>query len=418
MLNQVQSMSLATISVSLLVGFASGALVSWQIAKRRLAGRSVNSFDIDAGMRDQGPDAGGDSLSHTDGSQPFDTAMAQSSERDEQIVNKISQAFNEGSEMMGDLAVKVDRIESLVSATYENLNDIVEASQHAAASSVASRQSVETLRNSIQQLNEVSASLVNIGDHLAKVDERSQVIHRIARQANLLSFNAAIEAARAGEHGRGFGVVAQDVNRLSDLSAQASTEMTSILQMSIEEISSLTRTATSEFERFSSVSSEVLDAFGDIDGQMQTINNTTNDLSTDGQMTRDEIRRIGEQAKTSMEALTKLLADVTGEITGSTIQDISPQEARKNMANYRIIDVRHPEEFDDELGHLDNARLVCLQDDFKNEIAEFEKNASYLFVCRSGGRSARAARIALALGFRNVFNLQGGMLEWREVYPR
>ena len=79
-----------------------------------------------------------------------------------------------------------------------------------------------------------------------------------------------------------------------------------------------------------------------------------------------------------------------------------------------IIDVRRPDEFNDELGHIDGAQLMCLQDNFEFRVRQLDKEKKYLFVCRSGGRSARAARLAVAHGIQQVYNLEGGMLAWRK----
>jgi sulfur dioxygenase len=81
-----------------------------------------------------------------------------------------------------------------------------------------------------------------------------------------------------------------------------------------------------------------------------------------------------------------------------------------------IIDVREPEEYHDELGHLTTSRLMPLRT-LPIKAAEFEnlKNCEIVVVCRAGVRSATAGAIVTALGFEHVSNLKGGMLEWNEA---
>lgn len=84
----------------------------------------------------------------------------------------------------------------------------------------------------IQEISENAQNLATIGDNLTRVTNKTsesvqkinniiKLIRRIADQTKILGLNASIEAARAEEAGRGFGVVADEINRLSDESKES-----------------------------------------------------------------------------------------------------------------------------------------------------------------------------------------------------
>ena len=76
----------------------------------------------------------------------------------------------------------------------------------------------------------------------------------------------------------------------------------------------------------------------------------------------------------------------------------------------QILDVRTPEEFT--LGHIDDATNVnILADDFVANIKNFDKSKPVFVYCKSGGRSQKAANKLQELGFKTIYNLDGGILK-------
>jgi sulfur dioxygenase len=84
-----------------------------------------------------------------------------------------------------------------------------------------------------------------------------------------------------------------------------------------------------------------------------------------------------------------------------------------NVALVRVLDVREPDEYRGELGHVAGAELVPLET-LEARAATLSRDRPIVTVCRSGGRSSKAA-IALAnRGFLAVASLRGGMTDWND----
>jgi sulfur dioxygenase len=81
-----------------------------------------------------------------------------------------------------------------------------------------------------------------------------------------------------------------------------------------------------------------------------------------------------------------------------------------------LLDVREPEEFVGELGHIEGALLVPL-DALEKRLPKLAGyvDREVVVVCRAGARSATAGAILRRGGFKNVINLAGGMLKWQEA---
>lgn len=107
-----------------------------------------------------------------------------------------------------------------------------------------------------------------------------------------------------------------------------------------------------------------------------------------------------------------MINDKTQNIEG--FWEVTPETLHKHKNDVRIIDVRRPDEFTGELGHVAGAELVTLETQFQEAVQTWDKNQTIVFVCRSGMRSGKATQYAQALGFKEVYNMEGGMLLWNE----
>jgi rhodanese-related sulfurtransferase len=93
------------------------------------------------------------------------------------------------------------------------------------------------------------------------------------------------------------------------------------------------------------------------------------------------------------------------------VEDVTSDELNEKRNQVTIIDVRRPEEWSGEFGHIPGAKLVPLEN-LPDKLEDHTKDEVIVFVCRSGNRSARATAFAQANGYSMVYNLFGGMISW------
>ena len=106
-----------------------------------------------------------------------------------------------------------------------------------------------------------------------------------------------------------------------------------------------------------------------------------------------------------------LLAGCSSSAAGVTNMNVSEFSKKITEAGVVTVDVRTPGEF--MTGHIQGAQNIDFESgNFENEISTLDKNETYAVYCRSGNRSGQAVAIMHDAGFHNVYNLNGGIIDW------
>jgi adenylyltransferase/sulfurtransferase len=102
------------------------------------------------------------------------------------------------------------------------------------------------------------------------------------------------------------------------------------------------------------------------------------------------------------------------ELAAAPIRELTPQELAVKVArgdDFDLIDVRDPHEY--QIARIAGARLIPLGS-LAEAIPTLRPERELVVHCKSGGRSARAVRTLQEAGFRNVWNLAGGITRWSQ----
>jgi twitching motility protein PilJ len=284
-------------------------------------------------------------------------------------LRKLVGGINAASEQMTHATSQADTIsKDLILATQKQVREIRDAEESvqlmaksiqevdgsaAKASEVgrrtlaATEQGAQAVRNTIsgmdgirEQIQETAKRIKRLGESSQEIGEIVDLISDITEQTNVLALNAAIQAASAGEAGRGFSVVAEEVQRLAERSAEATRQIGALVKtiqsdtndavsamekstLGVVEGAKLSDTAGQSLREIEQVSNELAKLINSISvtTQVQTdmvgeVSNAMGEILKITGQTTQGTRATAE----SVEQLTKLAGDLKGSVAGFKIQ--------------------------------------------------------------------------------------------------
>ncbi|SDJ82642.1 methyl-accepting chemotaxis protein [Sediminibacillus albus] len=268
-------------------------------------------------------------------SEQLNASTEQNTSATEQISSSIQEVAS-GMDSQSNRIVESTRMAEEMSKSIQQIatssNEVSSTTASASSAVEEGNKAIETTVGQMEfikeTVNELSGSIQGLGSHSQEISKIVDVITDIAEQTNLLALNAAIEAARAGEHGKGFAVVADEVRKLAEQSAQSTEQirqMIGTIQSETTNAVESMKSGTTEVEKGIEVVNHAGESFTAITGFVNTVTHQIDQVTSKIQ----EIASGTDQFVGTFEEVAKV-ADFTSDgaqnVSASTQQQLASME--------------------------------------------------------------------------------------------
>ena len=173
----------------------------------------------------------------SDSAQGLSASSQEISASSHQVSNTIEQV-SRGAEKQAEMVEKGARVVKELVISVDLIASAAQKMKEAAVTTVSTaeqggdmaRSAMDKMKQVLMDVERNSAQIMEFGDNVQKIGQIVDVISGISQKTNLLALNATIEAARAGEYGRGFSVVAEEVRKLAESTAESAGEITGLVE--------------------------------------------------------------------------------------------------------------------------------------------------------------------------------------------